>query len=83
MKEVRKGRNFDEILQFARECKKLGNEFYNSLDYDGAVNQYERCLSLFNWVEPTDPDWKNKVLYCIRFTFLQFVSLYFTLKHEM
>ena len=47
-------------MDFARECKKVGNDFYKESNYDGAINQYERCLSLFDWVEPTDPDWKNK-----------------------
>ena len=51
----------DNVLQFARSCKAEGNNHYKDADFDGAINQYERCLSVFDWVEPTDPDWKNKV----------------------
>lgn len=66
IKEMRRVDNFDRRFSFAKECKQRGNDHYKDLDYDGAINEYERCLSLFEWIDPTDPDWKNKViLHCV------------------
>ena len=69
MQQVRAAGSFDQSLEFAQECKLRGNEHFKAQDYDAAVNEYERCLSVFDWVEPTDKDWKKKV--CYGFVFIK------------
>jgi hypothetical protein len=49
-------------MAFAMDLKLRGNDCYKNQEYDLAVHEYERCLSLFEWVDPLDKDWKTKVL---------------------
>jgi hypothetical protein len=58
---MRKNTSAVQKIGFARECKNAGSNHFRDADYDAAINEYERCLSMLDWVEPTDPDWKKKV----------------------
>ena len=59
-----RGRNqLSESLSFAYDRRNRGNRAMSSLEYDLAIIEYEKCLSIFEWVEPTDgtENWKKKV----------------------
>lgn len=38
-----------------------GNCYYQTKEYHSAIYEYERSLSVFEWIEPINVDWKNKV----------------------
>lgn len=59
---MRNSGSAEEKIEFARACKNKGSDHFREQDYDAAINEYERCLSVMDWVEPTDPDWKKKVV---------------------
>jgi hypothetical protein len=61
VREMRKSTSAVQKIGFARECKNAGSNYFRDAEYDAAINEYERCLSMLDWVEPTDPDWKKKV----------------------
>ena len=60
MIDARKGNVADNKIGFARECKNQGSNHFREQRYDAAILEYERCLSMFDWIEPTDPDWRKK-----------------------
>ena len=55
---------FEELHRFGLELKKSGNEDYEAENIHGAINYYEKVLSLFKWLKPTREDWKKRV--CLR-----------------
>eukprot|EP01038_Epipyxis_sp_PR26KG_P010231 gene10231-13763_t len=57
---ARKLSQFDELYEFSSTCKIIGNQYFESGDYMEAIDQYERALSLFKWIESMEEDWKRK-----------------------
>lgn len=46
---------------FAESLKLLGNGHYRDRLYLQAVNEYERSLSLLEWLEPLEENWRHEV----------------------
>ena len=57
---IRSKNNMDEILDFAIKAKTSGNTLYNQQRFEEARYEYEHVLGMFNYLEPTDPEWQKK-----------------------
>jgi len=65
--EVRKSEDFQKKLTFSIECKEEGNRLVHLLEYDLAVIEYERALSIWKWIESRIVDWKRQVMFHYEF----------------
>ena len=45
---------FSRLYFFVDDIKSKGNEAYHKGDYYLAIDYYEQCLSLYNWLELRD-----------------------------
>ena len=58
--EARKTLDFNGRLDFATKCKLKGNDYFAGGEYHEAINEYERSLSMFCWVEPLSANWRRE-----------------------
>jgi hypothetical protein len=58
--EARKG-DFSSRLAFASQCKQRGNNCFSTGEFNDAIFEYERALSMFCWVVPLSPNWETEV----------------------
>jgi hypothetical protein len=61
--------SFPELYQYGVDLKDIGNLEYKEGNMLGAMNEYEKALSLFKWLKPLREDWKKRVCmgYPVRF----------------
>lgn len=59
---ARKG-DFESRMVFASHCKQQGDDRFVTGEFSDAINEYERSLSVFFWVEPRSSNWTKEVLY--------------------
>ena len=57
---ARASSNFANRLDFATNCKRIGNDHFTAGEFDEAINEYERALSMFAWVEPLSSNWRRE-----------------------
>ncbi len=72
--EIRNKCNFDASIKYAEECKQKGTEYCDCIDNEidtmvnennlfNAIHEFEKALSVFNWIEPNDKvNWKNQAI---------------------
>ena len=73
--EIRSKCSFEASIKYAEECKQNGInycELFDDNDVDtmidegnlhNAIHEFEKALSLFNWIEPKDKlNWKNQAI---------------------
>lgn len=60
MIEARNG-DFTTRLAFASQCKQRGNNYFSTGEFNNAIFEYERALSMFCWVVPLSPNWETEV----------------------
>jgi hypothetical protein len=70
MDDVQAVRNLDFIdrIAAARQMKDDGNDAFKQGHWDQAMMQYEKALSVFRYLENTNPQLKNQVmnvLFCL------------------
>jgi hypothetical protein len=53
-------KTFDQRMEAAKDIKDNGNKLFAKGQYEEAVAQYEKALSIFKYCENIDPDWKKK-----------------------
>lgn len=53
--------DFDARLAAAGELKSTGNSAFNEGRFGDALFQYEKALSVFRYLENSNPNWKNQV----------------------
>lgn len=53
--------DFPALYQYAVDLKDIGNLEYKEGNMLGALNEYEKALSLFKWLRPLREDWKKRV----------------------
>ena len=58
--EARKSLDFNGRIDFATKCKLKGNDYFAGGEYQEAINEYERSLSMFCWVEPLSANWRRE-----------------------
>jgi hypothetical protein len=58
---VRDSADFSVKEEFVSECRSLGNDLYRDGNIQGAIVEYERGLSIWNWIESQLSDWKKHV----------------------
>jgi|AntRauTorckE5430_2_1112549.scaffolds.fasta_scaffold07420_3 tetratricopeptide (TPR) repeat protein len=51
---------FEERFETATKLKMLGNKFAKDGNHVDSLNQYEMSLSVFKWIENSNPNWKNE-----------------------
>ena len=61
---ARKG-DFQSRMAFASRCKQRGDDRFVTGEFSDAINEYERSLSMFFWVEPRSPNWTKEVSYSL------------------
>lgn len=61
MLQIRRLTDFTAKLEFCDACRQKGNDRFGEGDYTAAIVEYERALSVWNWVESSLPDWKKNV----------------------
>lgn len=61
---ARKEFQFEDLYKLAIDLKELGSEHYKNDNIHGALNEYEKAMALFKWLEPTREDWKKRVSLC-------------------
>lgn len=49
-----------ERMKFAQESKLKGNEYYEREEYHQAIQQYERGMSVFNWIVNKKENWRKQ-----------------------
>lgn len=59
--KVRNCDEFDKIMEFSMACREEGNNLVKMQEYELAIVQYERALSVWKWIESTIPDWRKQV----------------------
>lgn len=61
--DVKAVRNLDFVdrIAAARQMKKDGNNAFKKGLWDEAMMHYEKALSVFRYLENTNPEWKNQV----------------------
>jgi hypothetical protein len=72
--EIRNMCNFYASIKYAEECKQKGTEYCECIDNENdtmvnennlfnAIHEFEKALSVFNWIEPNDKvNWKNQAI---------------------
>ena len=58
---ARKTMEFEELYQLSQTLKDSGNSYFEEGDVHAAINEYEKGLSLFKYLQPTREDWKKRV----------------------
>jgi hypothetical protein len=58
--EARNG-DFKARILFANQCKQRGNDCFVTGEFNDAIHEYERSLSMFCWVEPLSQLWSKEV----------------------
>ncbi len=53
--------NFEQRIGFSISCKELGNTYFKDGDFTSALVQYERALSVWEWIETRVQDWRRTV----------------------
>ncbi len=43
------------------DCRARGNDFFRAENYISAIVEYDRALSVWDWVESVLSDWKRQV----------------------
>ena len=61
---ARKG-DFQSRMAFASRCKQRGDDRFVTGEFSDAINEYERSLSMFFWVEPRSSNWTKEVSYSL------------------
>lgn len=51
---------FEELYQYGLDLKDLGNRQFRAGNMLGAMNEYEKAISLFKWLRPLRDDWKKR-----------------------
>jgi hypothetical protein len=59
--EKYRNHEFSNLFFFGDEVKSMGNEAYHKGDYYTALDYYEQCLTLYNWLELRDPTTKERL----------------------
>lgn len=59
--KVRNSDDFDKIMEFSMACREEGNNLVKMQEYEQAIAQYERAVSVWKWIESTIPDWRKQV----------------------
>ena len=64
--EARNTLEFTELHDYGVQLKEKGNQEFKEGNILGAMNEYEKALSLFKWLKPLRDDWKKRVrcLWC-------------------
>jgi hypothetical protein len=58
---IRESADFETKIKFCDTCKKKGNASFAEEDFSAAIVEYERALSVWDWVESALADWKRNV----------------------
>ena len=60
---LRNSGNYSDTLDFVKYCKKAGNESIKNGNYNDAIHQYEKGLSVLHWIEDKtgSSTWKKEV----------------------
>ena len=53
------------LYKLSIDLKELGSEHYKNENIYGALNEYEKSLALFKWLEPKREDWKKRVSFSL------------------
>jgi hypothetical protein len=56
-----RGKNFEQRMTHAAHFKHEGNQAMKDDQYIDAITKYEMALSVFKYLENTNPTWKNQV----------------------
>ena len=67
---------FSSRMSFAGQCKTRGNACFSTGEFNDAICEYERALSMFCWVEPISADWTVEVCHIQRAIISSIVSLF-------
>ena len=59
--EARNTLDFPNLYKYGLELKERGNAEFKDDNMLGAMNEYEKSLSLFKWLRPLREDWKKRV----------------------
>lgn len=76
---------FDEKMAIAKELKDKGKVLFRENKYDAAISEFEKALSVFNWIETTNPNWRTEVAYIVflmRLLFNNYISFRVFVTHN-
>lgn len=61
-------KDIERTLSCANDFRNRGNRAISKSDFEAAIVEYEKILSLFEWIETIDgtSSWKSKVMTMIR-----------------